>query len=216
VKKSVVVLLALTIPLVLILNGFRIAASDWYVRFEYGRLDLPAQNLPLALTGLHSIQPGGEGIAQLRRAELPPGLPPFQERELRHMQDVRTQLGRLYLAHLVAAALVALGALLLGRRILNALRAGALVTLGIAAVVGAYVLIGFDSFFTGFHRIFFEGDSWQFAETDTLIRLYPEAFWRDTAIFLAALTVGQALVIFGASWLALRLRRGDSERTRPG
>jgi integral membrane protein (TIGR01906 family) len=50
------------------------------------------------------------------------------------------------------------------------------------------LVIAFSLLFVGFHRIFFEGDSWLFLHSDTLIRLFPERFWRDTFIFVIALT----------------------------
>ena len=56
----------------------------------------------LALTGLHSILPGGDGIALLERATLPDGSTAFDSRELRHMRDVRSRLGAAYTAQLVA------------------------------------------------------------------------------------------------------------------
>ena len=55
------------------------------------------------------------------------------------------------------------------------------------------ILLGFDSFFTRFHEMFFEGDSWRFSDTDTLIRVYPERFWVDVSQIAAALTVAQAV-----------------------
>ena len=55
------------------------------------------------------------------------------------------------------------------------------------------ILLGFDGFFTRFHEVFFEGDSWRFSTTDTLIRIYPEQFWGDVSTIAAVLTVGQAL-----------------------
>ena len=48
------------------------------------------------------------------------------------------------------------------------------------------------SFLGGFHRVFFSGDSWRFADDETLRRLFPDAFWSDTAIVLGALVAVQA------------------------
>ena len=83
------------------------------------------------------------------------------------------------------------------------------------------IVLGFDSFFTRFHEMFFEGDSWRFADTDTLIRVYPEGFWVDVSRIAAALTVGQALVVAGLCLVVasscppedrvIELRRKDGE-----
>ena len=64
--------------------------------------------------------------------------------------------------------------------------AGALLTLGIAIFTAAYLAISPVSFLGGFHRFFFSGDSWRFAETETLRRVFPDSFWTDTSIALGA------------------------------
>ena len=79
-----------------------------------------------------------------------------------------------------------------------------LATLGIALLAVPLILLGFDDFFTGFHEMFFEGDSWRFSDTDTLIRIYPERFWQDVAQHVAAIAVAQAIVLALLAWWWLR------------
>jgi integral membrane protein (TIGR01906 family) len=62
------------------------------------------------------------------------------------------------------------------------------------------MLLGFDEFFTRFHEVFFQGSSWRFSNTDTLIRLYPERLWQDVSRLAAAITVGQAVVLAPLAW----------------
>jgi uncharacterized membrane protein len=57
----------------------------------------------------------------------------------------------------------------------------------------------FGILFVGFHRIFFEGDTWLFLYTDTLIRLFPVRFWQQAFLTLAGLTLGQAAVVFAVT-----------------
>ena len=57
------------------------------------------------------------------------------------------------------------------------------------------ILLGFDGFFLRFHEVFFSGDTWRFSDTDTLLRIYPETFWQDTAKLAAAIVVAQAVVL---------------------
>ena len=78
---------------------------------------------------------------------------------------------------------------------------------GLTLTVGLIVVIGmvinpdvFWSFFAGFHSLFFEGDSWLFLYSDTLIRLFPIRFWQD-AFLLAAV-----IALSGGVALALGLR----------
>lgn len=191
---AVVILL----PVVMIVNGVQIFAQDRFVSFEYQRHGLEADLQPLAQRGLDSIQPWHTGgIDLIRSAKLPNGEAAFTERELLHMQDVRNWLGRFYLAHAIALALLALAAIAVKGRILSLLRKGAMFTLGLAAAVGLYAVVDFQSFFTHFHEIFFEPGTWQFSSEDTLIRLYPNELWQDAAFGIAGLTLAQTLFLIG-------------------
>jgi integral membrane protein (TIGR01906 family) len=217
----VVILIAITVTPIFVVNAFRILSSDWFVRHELGQDDFPPDRyglegndrLALALIGLRSIQPGTDGIALLERATLPDGSPAFDGRELRHMADVRRLLGQaLRLQLIVASILLALGIAL--RRssrwrtvIPRGLQVGAFLTFGIAALAVPIILLGFDDFFVQFHSVFFDGDSWRFSTTDTLLRLYPEAFWQDTSRLAAVIVVVQAVAVsVAATWWLRRLR----------
>ena len=210
------ILIIILVPAILVVNAIRVLANDWYIHFEYARPDfppdayglMPDQRSELALVGLRSVLPQhAAGIDLLRQARLPDDSPAFNTRELKHMQDVRVLIGRVYPLHLAALAAIAALALVLGRSadtrtiIPRALQGGSILTLAIAAGLIAYILINFNTFFTQFHLIFFEGDTWQFLFTDTLIRLYPVRFWSDIATLIGAATVGQALILLGGMWL---------------
>ena len=208
---------------VFVVNAFRILSNEWFVRYELGQDDFPAdryglageERLELAITGLRSIEPGSEGIAMLERATLPDGSPAFDGRELRHMEDVRRLLGQaLRLQLVVVVALLAL-ALALRRSprwrtvVPRGLRLGAICTFAVALLALPVILLGFDGFFLRFHEVFFSGDTWRFSTTDTLLRLYPEAFWQDTAQLAAGIVVAQAVVVaLLATWWLRRLRPG--------
>jgi len=86
----------------------------------------------------------------------------------------------------------------------RALRAGAILTLVLAAGLVASILIDFYTFFVLFHQVFFESGTWTFQFTDTLIRLYPLQLWSDVAILLGAGTVVQAVLLLAGSWWWLR------------
>jgi integral membrane protein (TIGR01906 family) len=216
---------AVVTPGILVVNGLRVSARDWIVTFEYGREGFPADRYglgrddrtALALTGLDAIRPGTEGVELLRRATLPDGAPAFNEREVAHMDDVREVFARLLRAQLVALAVVlALAAGLWRSRarwlVPAGLLAGSLATLGIAALAIPVVLLGFDGFFERLHGLFFEGDSWRFPTSDTLIRLYPDRFWEDVSQIVAVLTLLQAAVLAPLAWLWLRRARAHGER----
>lgn len=213
VAAVLVVAIAFSVTPILVVNAFRVLATGTFVRFELGRDGFPRdlyglttdQRQTLALAGLRSIQPGSEGVALLERARLPNGSPAFGLRELTHMRDVRRLFGIALRAQLIA--LVVIGALALGlartrlRTVVPlGLLAGACGTLAIAALAVPVILLGFDGFFVRFHEIFFSGDSWQFNDADTLIRIYPERFWQDVSRLASAIAVGQALVLAPLAW----------------
>ena len=213
-------MIALVVPAILVVDGFRVLATDTFVAWELGRDGFPpdlygfstAQRTSLAKLGLRSIEPGTEGIALLERARLPNGSPAFESRELRHMEDVRSLFGAALRAQLVALIAVVVLGLALWRTRLRAavpagLFAGAIATVGIAVLAVPLILLGFDEFFTRFHEIFFSGDSWRFSSADTLIRIYPEQFWIDVSRIVAGLAVAQAMLLGALSWWWLRRAR---------
>ena len=210
---ALVVAIAVSVTPILVVNAFRVLATGTFVRAELGRDGFPPdrygltndQRKELALLGLRSIQPGSEGIALLERARLPNGSPAFGLRELTHMRDVRRLFGIALRSQLIA--LVVIGALALGlartrfRAVVPlGLLAGAAATLAPALLAVPLILLGFDGFFTRFHEVFFSGDSWQFNNADTLIRIYPEQFWQDVSRLAAGIAVAQALVLVPLAW----------------
>ena len=80
-------------------------------------------------------------------------------------------------------------------RLLLGLREGARWTLGLMAAIMAGLIVSFSFLFVGFHRIFFEGETWLFLYSDSLIRLFPERFWRDAFLWIAGLTALMALAL---------------------
>ncbi len=206
-------------PLILIGNGVHVLAHPWFAHAEIGRLRPDPYGMArgdrdrLADVALDSIVPFGGGERVLRAARLPDGGPAFDRKERRHLRSVRGYLLGLYAID--AAGLLAVAGLLLIRRTRpiarDGLTTGALLTLAVAGFVGVYVAVSPISFLGGFHRFFFSGDSWRFADTETLRRLFPDAFWRDTALALGALVALQAAVLIAAR---LMWRR-QATRERP-
>jgi len=217
--------IAISVPAILLADGLRAVTGDWYVRAVYDHGGVPPDELgltkdrrtALALTGLHSIRPDEpDGLELLRRARLPDRTPAFTAREIRHMSDVRTLLGRVYWFQVVAGfAILALGVALAFRPsrrqvVPRALRLGALLTLAVAALVGLASIVYWPAFSTPFHLVFFGGSSWRFDDADTLRRLYPDRFWIDTAIVLGALAIAQAAVLWLVARAWERLAQGRS------
>ena len=76
--------------------------------------------------------------------------------------------------------------------------------MGLVLAMILYLAINFRQLFTNFHRIFFEGDTWLFKFSDTLIRLFPMQFWQDAFIAAGALTFLGGLAL----WFLFEKRAG--------
>ena len=218
---ALAVLVALLVPGVLIVSGIRLLAHPTFVRAEYRRSGFPAdaygfttaQRTALGLVGLRSVLPGGEGIELLRRARLLDGKPAFGPRELRHMADVRAWIGRFWWFQLGALATIAIAGILLvpSRRTRplfpRGLRWGAVLTLVVGAAISILMAVSWNTFFVDFHRLFFADDTWQFDDSTTLRRLYPDRLWIDVGIGAATFTLTAALALIAVTTLWLRRLR---------
>ncbi|OQY22249.1 MAG: TIGR01906 family membrane protein [Chloroflexi bacterium] len=210
-------LLVLALPVFLLVADVRIATGHWFVHWEYGKEDFPpdpyglstAERIPLAETCVDYLATGAD-ISLLGDLQLPNGEPAFNQRELRHMFDVQVVYGYLMRACIVAALALAGGiaTLLVSDRtrwrVPAALLRGSALTLGLLGAVGAYMALSWREFFTTFHRIFFEGETWLFDHSDTLIRLFPMRFWMDVAIAIVGLLIVEAIVISSVAWAWIR------------
>jgi integral membrane protein (TIGR01906 family) len=139
------------------------------------------------------------------------GEPMHNERELSHMQDVKILVEKTWMAFRVGFVVLLLLTILVGwdagyEAVWESLRRGSIWTLILLAIIIVGILLAFGFLFVGFHRIFFEGETWLFYYSDTFIRLYPERFWRDVFMYLAGLTALQSAVLY---WLSRKLiKRG--------
>ncbi len=200
---------ACAVPIVLAGNALLVLAWGWLPRAIYALPGFPDdsgftadQRLSLATTGVDSIQPwDASGMEGLRAARLPDGTAAFNAREITHMHDVRSVMTGLLIAWAVAVVLLAVAWVATRGRaearaaLHRGLWWGAFAAIGLLGLSALFMLVDFDAFFTAFHGIFFEGDSWRFPSTDTLRLLYPYAFWGIAGGALALLTIGQALLL---------------------
>ncbi|MGB9724235.1 MAG: TIGR01906 family membrane protein [Chloroflexia bacterium] len=215
-SRAVQVLVILLLPPALLALALRLTATPAVVRWEYTRADFPPD--PYGLTTAERIRLAeacldylltGAGIERL--AGIPLGSrPAFRPKELAHMEDVKRVLWALWGTG-AASALLALGGTVAlavrphtRRRAPAALLGGSLLTMGLVAAAGLLMLLGWPTFFTGFHEILFAPGSWTFSRSDTLLRLYPERFWQDLGGVLVGCILAGALLIAGGSFLWLR------------
>lgn len=212
-------IVTLLVPLALIGLGLRVLLSPLFLQVEYNMPYFPpdqfgftkADRLKWAPYALNYLTNSAD-ISYLADLKFEDGKSLYNERELSHMDDVkRVTQGALRVWYVSIALLALLGIWAwvgggwdfyrLGLMRGGWLMVGLAVTVGIIALVG--ILISpdlFFSFFTGFHHLFFKGDSWLFLFSDTLIRLFPIRFWQDAFLWAALIALG------GGIALALGLR----------
>jgi len=192
----------LVVPVILVLLTVRILLSPLYIQVEYRLPGFPEDSYGFTfeerlywanISRLYMMN--NEGIEYLGDQNLDESTPLYNERELRHMHDVKIVVE--------AAMVVLLGSLLfeiaLGfwsykssnwREFTASVSRGGWLTVGIIFAVLTYLVLNFNSLFTNFHKVFFEGDTWLFRYSDTLIRLFPIRFWRDAFIWIGVMTLG--------------------------
>ena len=121
------------------------------------------------------------------------------------MSDVQVLATRAFAVNYALGALIVLAVIALWRAglIAHAVRSlfnGAVLTLAIFGALGLFALVAFNTFFVAFHRIFFVGDSWMFAYTDSLIQFYPQPLWVDASLGIVIFTVLEALILLGITF----------------
>ena len=207
-------LISLLTPIALIGLALRILLTPIYYTIEYNLPYFPADTYGFTKEDrLKWAKPSVEylvntaDISYLGDLKFDNGMPLYNERELSHMQDVKNVVqGSLRLWY-AALAILLLLAILAWRadwlsEYLTGLQRGGWWMIGLAVtlglIAGAGILLNpniFWAFFSWFHSLFFEGDSWLFYYSDTLIRLFPIRFWQDAVISMAVIALGGGLAL---------------------
>jgi len=200
---------AILVPLALIGLGLRALLTPTFLKIEYNMPYFPPDDYgftkedrlqwaPYALDYLIN----NADISYLGDLTFDDGSPLYNERELSHMKDVKgVTKGALNVWYISLALLVMLGGWSWREGRMQTFRQGLMrggwLMVGLAGAIGLVVLVGlsinpnvFWNFFVGFHSLFFEGDSWLFLYSDTLIRLFPIRFWQDAFLFAAVIALG--------------------------
>lgn len=207
-------LVAILVPFALIGLGLRVLLTPLFLQVEYNMPYFPPDSYgftredrlkwaPYALEYLVN----SADISYLGDLKFEDGTPLYNERELSHMEDVKVVTkGALNVWYVTLILLAGLGLWSrfagLEQVYRQGLMRGGWLMVGLAAAVGVIVLIGiainpnvFWNFFAGFHSLFFEGDSWLFLFSDTLIRLFPLRFWQDAFLWAAVIALGGGVAL---------------------
>jgi len=141
----------------------------------------------------------------------------YSQKELAHMDDVRGIISiskvlqtTAILAFLAASA--AVFATLGMRRLLRGIRAGAIATVCLMALLVAWALIDFNSLFYLFHVVSFSNDLWLLDPSrDYLIMMFTGSFFYDAAIMVTGTIMAEAVVL-GLATLAIEKTMLDGNK----
>lgn len=214
---------SLLTPIALVGLALRILLTPLYYTIEYNMPYFPADEYGFTKADRMEWAPyaveylvNSADISYLGDLKFEDGAPLYGERELSHMEDVKSVVqGSLAIWYIALAILLVLVVLAWNENwlpeYLAGLHRGGWWMIGLAVTLGFIAGTGillnpdiFWAFFSWFHSIFFEGDSWLFYYSDTLIRLFPIRFWQDAVLAAAVIAFG------GGLGLAFGLKRYKS------
>ncbi len=206
-------IVTLLVPVVLVLSAVRLLLTPAFVLVEYNTPAFPTdpygftkeERLFYANIAVKYLL-NNEGISFLGNLHFPEGqtAPPqscqsmddcsrlYNDRELQHMLDVKNVVQGALRTWVIALAVIAVLGLLSWRlgwweSFRFALGRGGWLTVILLGGIVLFVLVAFGLIFVAFHEVFFDAGTWTFYYSDTLIRLFPERFWRDTFIAVGVL-----------------------------
>ena len=217
------VLLAVALPLLLITGSVRIVSTSELL-YDYGfdkynierRTGIPRAELDRAAESL--IDYFGNGDVRIdSRVNFGQGdVPLYKEREILHLVDVKNLFGLVndiekgsfgFVAFFILLALAVRGWSYLPLLWRTLLWSGA-GTVVLVAVIGIATAISFDEVFLQFHLVSFANDLWLLdPRMHYLIQMFPQNFFLDATLAIAALTLAEFAAILGVVWLFNRKAR---------
>jgi len=206
------ILFIICIPVFLITTDVRFAANNMRL-YEYGfnKYEVSAET---GLTKEELTQTARELIKYFNSDEESVNIDIFTQREIDHLKDVKGLIQLVYRLQLVSLAYIVIYIIFnfillrgaLWRELARRLLWGSGATLVLLAVLGLIALVGFDELFLWFHLASFRNDLWLLYPGDKLLQMFPEGFFNDATLFIAAAAIIEALIIGGIAWGFLRLK----------
>ncbi|WP_026551457.1 TIGR01906 family membrane protein [Arthrobacter sp. H20] len=214
------VLLAVFFPIILLAAAIRAVTSPLFLWVEYHRPGFPADSFGFSTEdrmtyGSYTVDyilnwASPRYLGDLVNAD---GDQLFLDSEVGHMLDVKLVLVISFAVALAMLVFAIAACWYLARTypggVRRSLFAGALGTLVLMIGLTVTAVIGWQTFFTQVHALFFTDGTWTFRADDTLIRLFPAQFWMDAAITVAALVLVVTVVTLVLTW-PTRARREKS------
>jgi integral membrane protein (TIGR01906 family) len=194
-------IVTILVPVVLVLTAVRLLLTPAFLHIEYRTPGFPPDPFGFSLEerlywsniALDYLL-NEEGISFLADLKFSDGLPVYNQRELAHMVDVKNVVNaamQIWLGSLGGLLVLGVWAWF-GHWIPDfkrGLESGGWLTVLLIVTVIILVLMAFGFFFVLFHEIFFPPGTWTFDYSDTLIRLFPERFWRDAFLMVGGFSL---------------------------
>src|SRR5574341_189491 len=205
-------LIIVLLPVLLVIGSVRLLNTDEYLVFEYGKASFPED--PFGFDRSQRVAYAGVNFRYVRENQPIDALAKlrlgdqliYNARELKHMQDVQKTYQMTTRIWHFALGITLLAGLALAREgetrpaLLAALQAGGLLTVAIIVVVGILAVAAWQFWFVTFHQVFFDPGTWSFNTSDTLIRLFPEKFWFDSALTISGFILAGGLFLALTGW----------------
>lgn len=215
------VLIAVFFPIMLLAAAIRAVTSPLFLWVEYHRPGFPADSFGFSTDdrmtyGSYTVDyilnwASPRYLGDLVNAD---GDQLFLDSEVGHMLDVKLVLVISFAVALAMLVFTLAACWHLARTypggVRRAMFAGALTTLVLMVGLTVTAILAWQTFFTQVHAIFFADGTWTFRADDTLIRLFPEQFWTDAAITVAALVVVVTVLTLVLTWPT----KGRREKSR--
>lgn len=217
-------LFIVSLPPVLALTNLYFFISPSFVESQYRRLGMPQVDqlseeetfnaMRTVLNYLRNRQ-SVEALENLKEGQ--EAL--FDQKEISHLVDVKNLISRAFALQKLASLIMGISILVIlaerraRKRLTHYLLGSSGATLAVIGLLLLLAYLNFDWLFTQFHLIFFEGNSWLFNSSETIIQLFFPRFWADTATkFILAIVVEAALAcFFSLAFIGLQVRnRGQA------
>lgn len=207
-------------PVIVVAGAVRAVTSPLFLWVDYQRPGFPADSFGFSaeerliygsytLDYVLNLAPAG----YLGRLVDAGGGRLFRESEVGHMAAVKGVLSVSFLVAFVMLLAAVASCVYLARRYHGAVRralfSGSVLTLALIVALTVSAVLAWEAFFAQVHALFFAAGTWTFWVDDTLIRLFPEQFWTDAAITIAALVFLVTTLTVAFGWPVRRPRLPD-------
>jgi len=202
------IIMFLSFCLIILIGGIRLCLTHTFIDLEYNLPSFPIDSYGFTndIRTQYAYQSVDYLLGKMTDAEfqsltLPDGKELFNERELSHMRDVRDLTQTVLHLWYFSIILVIIGIIFAiklhwGTQLWQSCKTAGTILIFFIIFVILGVFLNFDQIFTAFHTIFFEGDTWLFYSSDSLIRLFPTPFWINVFIAVAVFSLSLAFLLY--------------------